>query len=186
MIINIPSYNLNSGQQKTNAPLPTLLYVDPKLLTVPEKEELSLVFKFVKNAVNDSVCTRIFTPDKKEFPCLIERKGGTRYLTVWNNHPSSYSPNNRLIGARSYTEFIVAVLRWLYKEHPNLFELLNKDPLANNLPIQSLINSKCNENQLQDQSSTGHRSNPRGSIIDGGRAEASITIKPLSNKAIFS
>lgn len=178
--------NQKSSQQKSNTTLPTLLYVDPDLLMFSEKEQLSQIFKFIENFGNSNICNKVFTSNRKEFPCLIERKDGPTYLTVWNKHPSSYNPNNRIIGSKSYIEFIIALIFWLNKDHPKWLELLSKEDFVKDIPIQSLIkNSKGNENRLQDKSSTRHKCNPRGSVIDGGRTEASIAVKHLSNKTIL-
>ena len=178
--------NKKSGQQNQNPPLPTLLYIDfYNSLSSSEQEQLAQVFNFLKSFGSSSVLNNIFLPTSKKFPCLVERKNGTTYLTIWNKCPPSYHPDNYIIEAESYTSFINAILLWLNKEHPNWLKLLSKEKFASNLPIKSILKEKDNENQLQDQSSTGHRDNPRGSIIYGGGAEASIKIKPLSNKTIL-
>lgn len=191
--------NQKSGQQKlSNTPtITTLLYIDPDLLSNSAKEQLSLLFKFIKNNGNATVCKMVFDPKQKEIPCLINKERSRTYLTVLSNPLASYALNNRLINAGSYAGFINTILLWLHKEHPNLLELLSKEKIANNLPnIQPLINTdnfwnsyylktKDNENRLQDQQSIGCGNNPRGSIIYGGGAEASIKIKPLSNKTII-
>ena len=178
--------NKKSGKQNQNQPLPTLLYVDfYNSLSSSEQEQLAKVFNFLKSFGSSCVLNNIFLPTSKKFPCLVERKNGTTYLTIWNNYPSSYNPNNYIIEAESYTSFINAILLWLNKEHPNWLKLLSKEKFASNLPIESILKEKDNENQLQDQSSTGHRDNPRGSIIYGGRTEVAIASKPLSYKAIL-
>ena len=135
--------NQKSDQQKQNDTFPTLLYMYPDVLTDSEKEQLSQIFKFVETFGNDTICNKVFTSNKREFACLIERKDGTTYLTVWNKHPSSYNSNNRIIGSKSYMDFIIAIILWLNKDYPKLLELLSKEQFVNNIPIQFLTeNSK--------------------------------------------
>lgn len=180
--------NKKSGQQNQNPPLPTLLYIDfYNSLSSSEQEQLAQVFNFLKSFGSSSVLNNIFLPTSKKFPCLVERKNGTTYLTIWNKCPPSYHPDNYIIEAESYTSFINAILLWLNKEHPNWLKLLSKEKFASNLhlPIESILNEKDNENQLQDQSGTGRRDHQRGSIIYGGRTEVAIASKPLSYKAIL-
>lgn len=180
--MNVITYNQND-KQPSNNPLLKLVYINPKVLTDSEKEQLRKIFWFIKIIGNDTVCNKLFTPSLNEFPCLVEREEGSIYLTVWSKHPTSYNSNKRLMCAKSYIEFITIILFWLNDEHSSWLEQLSKQSFAKNL--QTLINSKRNENQLQNQTSTGQGSNRRGSIIDGGRTTASITVKPLSNKEIL-